>query len=124
MKDYMMKKTLIIGASENTERYAFKAAKMLKSHGHEIVLIGIKTGEIDGEEILIGKPDIGKINTVTLYINQKNQKDWYDYIINLKPQRVIFNPGTENTEFEKKLLQSGIEPVEACTLVLLSIGKY
>jgi len=119
-----MKKTLVLGASENPERYSYKAAKMLKSHGHEIVLLGNKEGEINGEKILIGKPILENVDTITLYLSAKNQTEYYEYIKDLKPKRVIFNPGAENVELENKLLDQGIAPIEACTLVLLSIGKY
>ncbi len=119
-----MKKTLVLGASENPERYSYKAAKMLKLHGHDIILLGIKEGRVDGEKILTGRPVLENIDTVTVYLSVKNQAEYYEYIKELKPSRVIFNPGAENMEFENILLEEGIEPLEACTLVLLSIGKY
>jgi uncharacterized protein len=119
-----MKKTLIIGASTNPERYANKAAKRLVQHGHEIVQIGLKNGEVAGQIIQTGKPELTDIDTVTLYIGPHNQPDWYNYVVNLKPKRVIFNPGAENPEFELLLKKNGIEPVQACTLVMLSIGNY
>lgn len=120
-----MKKTLVIGASENPERYAYKAAISLLSHGHEIVLFGIKPGEVKGVKFLTEFPtSINELDSVTLYINPTIQKDYYAKILALKPKRVIFNPGTENQEFEKELEKNGIIAEEACTLVLLSIGEY
>ena len=119
-----MKKTIVLGATDKPDRYAYKAANMLVKHGHEIVPIGIKDGVVAGKQILTGQPPLENINTVTMYVGPKNQVGWYDYILNLKPERVIFNPGAENPEFEKKLQDAGIEPVEACTLVLLSINQY
>ena len=119
-----MKKTLILGASENPDRYACKAAQMLTKHGHEIVPVGLKTGEVAGTKILTGQPVIDGLDTVTLYLGPKNQHDIYNYVLKLKPKRVIFNPGTENDEFMDLLEERGIEPVEACTLVLLSTNQY
>lgn len=120
----MSKKTVVIGASTKPERYAYKATMALQKHDHEVVPVGIKEGEINGIKILLGKPDLKDIDTVTLYIGPQNQPEWFDYIINLKPKRVIFNPGTENPEFENLLKTNNIEPIEACTLVMLSIGNY
>jgi len=116
--------TLIIGASINPARYAYQAANKLVSYGHKIVQIGLKNGTVAGQAILIGKPELIDINTVTLYIGPAHQPDWYQYVLQLKPRRVIFNPGTENTAFANLLTQNHIEATEACTLVLLSIGAY
>ena len=119
-----MKKTLIIGASPDTSRYSFKAAHMLTRFKHDIVNVGIKRGEVAGVEI--EKPDNihDDIDTVTLYIGPALQAQYHDYILKTKPKRVIFNPGTENSDLEEILNANGIEAVEACTLVLLSTGQY
>lgn len=119
-----MKKTLILGASTNPDRYSFMAANRLIRHGHPIVLLGLKEGQIAGHQILTGKPEVKDIDTVTLYIGPQHQPEWYNYILSLHPKRVIFNPGTENREFEQLLEQNGIMAEEACTLVLLSISRY
>ena len=120
----MNKKTVVIGASDNPERYSYKATIALQKHNHEVIHIGIRKGIINGLEIIMDKPVISDIDTVTLYVGPQNQDAWKEYILSLKPKRVIFNPGTENSEFEKQLLEHSIEPVEACTLVMLSIGNY
>ncbi len=119
-----MKKTLIIGASPDESRYAYKAAHMLKRFGHDIVNVGIKKGIVAGVEIERPGEIHHDIDTITLYIGPALQAQYHDYILETNPKRVIFNPGTENFELEKLLDQHGIEPVEACTLVLLSIGQY
>lgn len=121
-----MKKTVIIGATPNPGRYAFLAAQMLKEYHHEIVPVSIKTGEVLGTEILDlrKKPPIDNVDTVTLYIGPQNQPEWYDYILSLKPKRIIFNPGTENPEFEKMAEAKKIETVEGCTLVMLRSYQY
>ena len=120
----MDKPTLIIGASENPERYSNKAALSLKKHGHTIYLLGSKAGQISGVKIETEKINYTNIDTVTLYINSSIQTQYKEYIYSLKPKRLIFNPGTENPEFFNEALQKGIECIEACTLVLLSIGNY
>lgn len=121
-----MKKTAILGATTNPSRYAYIAAGMLKEHGHQIVPIGIKKGKVYGEEILDlrTKPEVHDIDTITLYIGPQHQQEWVDYVIGLAPKRIIFNPGTENYDFQNKATKAGIETEEACTLVLLRIGAY
>lgn len=117
-------KTLVIGASENEDRYSNKAVKSLLRHNHEVVAIGKRPGKIDNVVIETGMPAFEKIDTVTLYVNPYNQRPLYDYILQLKPRRIIFNPGTENSELEMLAEQNGIEVTEACSLVLLSIGAF
>lgn len=121
-----MKRTLIVGATPNPSRYAFIAAEMLTEYNHEIVPVGIKKGEVSGKQIhdMRKFPDFKNIDTVTLYIGPQHQPEWYTYLIGLSPKRVIFNPGTENYEFEKLLESKGIEALRACTLVLLRTGQY
>jgi predicted CoA-binding protein len=120
----MSKKTVVIGASPNPERYAYKATISLLNHGHDAIPVGLRGGEIAGVKIITEKPFIDEVDTVTLYVGPHNQISWQDYIISLKPKRVVFNPGTENDEFEKLLTKNKIEVLEACTLVMLSIGNY
>lgn len=117
-------KTLVIGASSNPERYAYKAINMLLQQDHEVVAIGLKNEKVASVAIETGFPDFQGIHTVTLYLNPLRQKEYYDYIINLKPQRVIFNPGTENPEFYTLLQQNNIQVEVACTLVLLTTHQF
>ncbi len=119
-----MKKTLVIGASTDPTRYAHKAVLMLQRSNNEVVAVGREEGEINGVKIIPGKPNVKDVNTVTVYLGAKNQPGFYDYILSLKPKRVIFNPGAENPEFEALLEKNGIEVVEACTLTMLSVGNY
>jgi predicted CoA-binding protein len=119
-----MKKTLIIGATPNADRYAYRAAHMLIAKGYPIVNIGIKQGEVAGVKIEKPAAPHNDIDTVTLYIGPDLQPSYYHYILETKPKRVIFNPGTENPELEALLDQNNIEATEACTLVLLSTGQY
>ena len=119
-----LKKTLVIGASEKTDRYSNMAIKKLRANHHPVVSIGNKEGKVIDVDIIKGRPDFEDIDTVTLYINPKIQQEYYDYILGLHPKRIIFNPGTENSEFEKMAEAKGIETIEACTLVMLSIKNY
>lgn len=119
-----MKPTAIVGASPDNSRYSYLATSKLKKYGHKVFPVGIHKGTIEGEEILLDKPALKDIDTVTLYVGPKNQQHWIDYILSLKPKRIIFNPGTENPDFYSKAQSLGIECVEACTLVMLSIGNY
>lgn len=118
------KKTVVIGASTNPERYAYKAVLALQKNKHEVVPVGLKEGEINGIKILTGKPFVENVDTVTLYVGPQNQDAWMEYIFSLNPKRIVFNPGTENPEFQKIAASKGIETPEACTLVMLSIGNY
>lgn len=120
----MSKKTLVIGASENTERYSNKAIRMLLAHQHEVVAYGRKKGNVEGVEIVTDFEHWHNIDTVTLYLNPKNQEPYYEDILALKPRRVIFNPGTENAVFQQKLKTHHINFENACTLVLLSTRQY
>jgi predicted CoA-binding protein len=119
-----MKKTLVLGASENPERYGYKATQMLLEYGHEVIPFALKKGQIHQLHIVNQLPQNETIDTVTLYLNPKNQEGYRDYILSLKPRRVIFNPGTENPDFEKQLEENGIQALEACTLVLLRTGRF
>ncbi len=117
-------KTLIIGASQNPERYSYKAADKLLSYGHEIELLGLRPDTIFGKVIDTEKKQYTDIDTVTLYVGPQRQTEYYDYIVSLKPLRVIFNPGTENEEFYEILKNNNIKSEVACTLVLLATGQY
>lgn len=120
----VVKKTLVLGASDNPARYSYRAVHQLKSHGHEVVPVGIRKGEVAGLAIHTDRPAAENVDTVTLYVGPQNQPAWYDYILDLNPKRIIFNPGTENPELERRAQARGIETEEACTLVLLSVGQY
>ncbi|MES2800533.1 MAG: CoA-binding protein [Bacteroidota bacterium] len=119
-----MKTVLVIGASEKVDRYSNKAVKMLIEKGFPVVAFGQRAGKIDAIEIVTDWSVINHIDTVTLYINPSLQEKYYQAIIELKPRRVLFNPGTENRAFVKMLEEVGIETEEACTLVLLSTGVF
>ena len=118
------KKTLVLGASDNPSRYSYLAVNRLRSHGHPVVAIGKKNAMVADVPIEKEKKDWNDVDTVTLYLNPTHQQQYYDYILSLKPQRIIFNPGAENEELAKLATNKGIQPVEACTLVMLATNQY
>jgi predicted CoA-binding protein len=122
----MSKKTVIIGATTNTARYAYLVAENLATYQHEFVPVGIKKGEVLGNTILDirEKPPVENVDTVTMYLGPQNQPEYYDYILSLKPKRIIFNPGAENEELETLATEKGIEVIEACTLVMLRTNQF
>ena len=120
----MNKKTLVLGASLKPNRYSNYAIQRLVSNKVEAVAFGLKEGEVSGVKIETELLPYENVHTVTLYLNPKRQKDYYDYIVSLKPERVIFNPGTENPELYKILKENNIAFEVACTLVLLSTNQY
>lgn len=120
----MMRKTLVIGASEQAERYSNKAILSLLEHHHPVVAMANRSGKVGAINFLTTKEIVADVDTVTLYINPEVQKEYIDYIVSLHPKRVIFNPGTENPAFFERLKKQGIEATEACTLVLLNTDQY
>jgi predicted CoA-binding protein len=121
-----MKKTVLVGATPNPSRYAYMAAQNLKANKHEFVPLGIRKGEVFGQPILqiADRPAIKDVDTITMYVGAPRQQGWYDYLLSLKPKRIIFNPGAENGEFAKLAESKGVEVIEACTLVMLRTNQY
>ncbi len=117
-------RVLVLGASMNEDRYSNKAIKKLVAHGFEVAALGNKVGQVEGVEIKKDPFAFDHIHTITLYLNPQNQKPYYNYILSLKPQRVIFNPGTENPELQELLKQNNIQFEVACTLVMLGMGVF
>jgi len=118
------KKTLVLGASDNPSRYSWLAVHRLRSHEHPVVAVGRKYVLVGDVTVETEKKQFDGVDTVTLYLNAQHQKDYYNYILSLKPRRIIFNPGAENDELAELARKNNIEPVEACTLVMLSTGQY
>lgn len=120
----MSKKTLVLGASPNISRYSNRAIKKLVAHGHEVYAIAKRATTIDTVEVQTGHPKLQGVHTVTLYLNPDNQEEYLDYIIRLKPRRIIFNPGTWNPKLLKLAREAGIETEEDCTLVMLDMDLF
>ncbi len=118
------KKTLVLGASDNPSRYSYLAIQRLRNYGHPVVAVGRKYTKVNDVNITKDKEPVDDIDTVTLYLNPFHQKEYYDYILSLKPKRIIFNPGAENDELATLAKKNNIQPIEACTLVMLSTGQY
>jgi predicted CoA-binding protein len=119
-----MKKTVVLGASENTDRYSNKAVKALVKAGIDTIAVGLREGTIDHVAIRTNAKDLENVDTVSLYVGPQNQERWIDSILELHPKRVIFNPGTENDKTETTLVRHGIRCEHACTLVLLATNQY
>lgn len=119
-----MKRTLVLGASLNPGRYSNLAINRLVAYGHPVEAIGLRKGVVAGVDIITGKEDFKDIDTITLYLNPTRQQEYYNYIVSLHPQRVLFNPGTENPELFEILRKNNIQVEIACTLVLLSTNQY
>jgi predicted CoA-binding protein len=120
----MAKKTVVLGASDNPARYSNLAIRKLRAHNHPVLAVGRRVTEVG--DVAIHKDHVVEpdVDTITLYLNPRNQVEYYDYIMDLKPKRIIFNPGTENDELIKRAKENNIEPVLGCTLVMLSTGQY
>jgi uncharacterized protein len=119
-----VKKTVVLGASPNPARYSFKAVRSLLRFGHDVVAVGFRPGVICEKFIQRGTPEIEGVHTIALYIGPERQQEYFAYIISLRPERVIFNPGTVNEPFMQVLKEKGIEVVEGCTLVMLDDGQF
>lgn len=118
------KKTLVLGASENPERYSNKAIKKLAANNHPIIAIGNKTGLVGNIPIHTAFENTDDVDTITLYLSAKNQIPYIELILAINPKRIIFNPGTENIALEELAISHNINVTHACTLVLLSTNQY
>ncbi|MDH3891959.1 MAG: CoA-binding protein [candidate division Zixibacteria bacterium] len=115
----------VLGASTNEERFSFKAVRMLKEYGHNPIPVHPAGHVVDGITAVKVLTEAGDgIDTLTIYVNAKISGGEFDNILNLKPRRVVFNPGAENPELADKLRDAGFEVVEACTLVMLQSGQF
>lgn len=118
------KNVLVLGASGNPARYSYLAIHRLRSYGYPVFAIGKRHALVADVPVETEKKNFQNIHTVTLYLNPTHQQEYYDYILSLKPKRLIFNPGAENEELFQLAKQNSIQPLEACTLVLLSTRQF
>jgi uncharacterized protein len=118
------KKTVVLGASGNPARYSYLAINRLRAYDHPVVAVGKRVAKVADVPISTDHLPEQDVDTVTLYLNPKNQVEYYDYILNLHPKRIIFNPGTENDELMRKARENNIQPVIGCTLVMLTTGQF
>ncbi len=119
-----MENMIVLGASPKPDRYSYKAVRSLIKRGYHVVAIGRNPGTIEEIQILTGKPPVENVHTVLLYVSPEIQTEYYDYLIDLKPKRIIFNPGTENNEFGELAAQNHIECVFDCALIMLSTKSF
>lgn len=119
----MNKSTLVVGASENPQRYSFLAInRLLENNVSPIYALSLKEGEVSGVPFITSFPEF-KVDTVTLYVGPRHQEPVAEYLEKYPPKRVIFNPGTESP-LMKKLEEKGVEVLAACTLVMLASDQY
>jgi len=116
-------KTLVIGASENRERYSNMAIRELRKNGHEVIAVGAKKGKVEDVSIETEIPQV-RVHTISLYLNPERQQPYYEQLLSLHPERIIFNPGTENRTFQQLAKDAGAEVLEACTLVMLRTNQF
>lgn len=119
-----IKNTLVVGGSIKPERYSNKAIRKLTDYGHKVFSIGLREAIVDGVKIETGLPKFTDIHTVTIYLGESRQNGYYDYLLKLKPNRVIFNPGAENSKFAEILKNNDIEVIDNCTLVMLDFDLF
>lgn len=121
----MEKVTLVLGASTKVERFSYKAVIRLQKYNYPVIALGLREGFIGNLRIRNGMPaDLGPVHTIAMYLGAANQKQYYDFILNLKPRRIIFNPGTLNPELAEMALRNSIESINDCVLVMLNCGRY
>ena len=120
-----MENVVVVGASKNEERYSNKAMKMLIEYGHNPIPVAPAVETIMERKVYAQLADVpGTVDTVTLYVGPKRQEGLFEQLRAIHPRRVIFNPGTENPDEYEGRRAAGIEPTEACTLVLLRTGQF
>ncbi len=119
-----MQKIMVLGASPNRQRFSNTCVKSLIRYGYQVVPLGNREGEIAGHPIQLKRPQLKDIDTITIYLNAKNQEEYHDYVLGLKPRRIIFNPGAENPSLKEKAEKKDIEVVEDCTLIMLNSGYF
>lgn len=118
-------KVVILGASDKSDRYSYKAMKMLEENGHEVILVHPTLESVEGKKVLHSLSDVkDSVDTLTMYVNPKISSSMKSDIVSLRPKRVILNPGTENSELESALKKAGISCEHACTLVLLTTDQF
>ena len=119
----MKEKVLVLGASENPSRFSYKAILKLRENGYQVFATGKKSGDLMGVPIKTIFPT-NKIETISIYLNLSNQKEYYERILDSEPNKIIFNPGAENEELFFLAKSKGIIVENACTLVQLSLGVF
>ncbi len=117
-------KVLILGASTKTNRYSFLALNDLVDYGHDVIAVGRRGGDVRNIQIEKDLPEEADIDNVTVYLSEQNQEKYSEYLLNLVPRRVIFNPGAENPNLSKQLMNKGVEVLNACTLVMLRTNQF
>ena len=116
---------MVLGASLNPRRVSYEALARLQLAGEEVVAIGRKAGQVGTVDIQTAAVPVADVDTVTIYLSAKNQESYEEYLLEqIRPTRIIFNPGAENPKLAAAAKKLGIQPIYACTLVMLSTDQY
>jgi hypothetical protein len=115
---------VVLGASPDPGRYSYRAVRQLVKRNYEVVAIGKKKGLIGDILIETGQPPIQDVHTILIYLSPHHQGEIFDYVLSLRPKRVIFNPGTESPEFEEILISHNVEVVHDCSLVMMAMDRF
>ena len=116
---------VVLGASPKPERYSNQAVRALVEHGHRVIPVHPLLKKIAGVVVVPALSSVkDPVNTLTLYVGPERGKELLQDMINLGPDRVIMNPGTESDELEEELIAKGIAVLRACTLVMLRTGQF
>ena len=116
---------VVLGASPEKERYSNRALHQLKKGGFQIIGVNPKYKTIENFDCVPKLKNVsGQVDTLTVYVNPAISSQMEKDFIALKPRRVVFNPGSENSRLQKLLQKENIEVLEACTLVMLSTNQF
>lgn len=122
---HIKKRVVVMGASNKPDRYSNQAVRLLREHGHEVIPVHPRLDEVEGLKVIHQLGEIvGAVGTLTLYVGPDASSAAAEAILQLRPGRVIFNPGSENPVLEARLRAAGIAHEQACTLVLLRTAQF
>lgn len=115
-----MGRVIVIGVSPNPARYSYQCVEALVHANYEVIAIGIRAGYIGKIKICTDRPLLKDIDTIILYVNKEVQQNYLDYVLQLNPAKILFNPGTECPEMAQVAIDNGIAIKYDCALVLIN----
>ncbi len=116
---------VVLGVSDNPERFAFRAMQMLLAAGYHAIPVNPMLSEVLRQKCYPSIADVtDPIDTITLYLGAARSEPLIDVIVKSKARRIIFNPGAENEHLAAEAEKHGIEVVRDCTLVMLQTGAF
>ena len=116
---------VVLGASDNPARFAYRAISLLTQFGHIALPVSPHCTEVQGTRCARALTDIAtNVDTITVYLRPELAEPLGEAMIGLRPRRIIFNPGTESVPLKQQLEAAGIRVQWECTLILLRSGAY